>query len=242
VKHQSLMMKPLWRVTRSAVLVMALALVGLRCAAAEACNAYLFPESVADVSLASVRADRLPMQLDDEGCPSADSRCAGRAYLVAGNTVLVASAHGIYRCVAYSNGKTQTTGWVVGDGLAPLPAPATTGEWAGRWTRLQGDAAFTIRKRGSAYVASGLATYAVHAGNVRTGTADGTLRMDGAIASLTDDSGDPGSPCRVQFRQFGAWLLVNDGATDDANSSCGGMGVTFNGIYRRLPSASGKTR
>jgi hypothetical protein len=214
----------------------------LQYAAAEACNAYLFPQSVADVTLATVHADRLPLQRDDEGCPSADSKCAGRAYLVAGNQVLVAATHGGYRCVAYWNGKQQTTGWVVADSLIPTPVPAVEGDWVGTWTRIQGDAAFTIRKRGGQYVASGLATYAVRASNVRTGAADGTLHINGSIATLTDNSMDPTLPCKVQFRQFGARLLVNDGATDDANSSCGGMGVTFNGIYQRTPAAAGKSR
>jgi len=36
------------------------------------------------------------------------------------------------------------------------------------------------------------------------------------------------------MKQVGLWLLINDGATDDANSGCGGMGVTFNGIYQRV--------
>jgi hypothetical protein len=95
----------------------------------------------------------------------------------------------------------------------------------------------TIRKRARQYLASGLATYALRPDNLRTGTADGTLHVTpsafGVVARFTQNAGDPTSECKVTLKQLGPWLLINDGATDEANSGCGGMGVTFNGIYRR---------
>lgn len=100
----------------------------------------------------------------------------------------------------------------------------------------------TIRTRNRQYLASGLATYAVGPENVRTGTADGALQVrssaSGAVASFTQNAGDPTSSCTVTMKRLGPLLLINDGATDDANSGCGGMGVTFNGIYQRTPTQS----
>ena len=228
---------------RFLMLAAPLCLMALTHAAAQSCNAYLFPQSVSDVSVASVRADRLPVLRDDAGCPVAGSRCEGKAYLVSGNQVLVTAGQGGYQCAAYLNGKRQTTGWVARSALTPVPPPAPEGDWADTWKRVQGDAVLTIRRRAGQYMASGVATYAVQPDNVRTGTAEGTLRMStsatGAVASFTQNAGDPTASCKVTLKQLGPWLLVNDGASDDANSGCGGMGVTFNGIYQRTLHAAG---
>jgi len=211
-------------------------------AAATSCNAYLFPQSVTDVSLATVRVDRLPILHDADGCPAATSKCEGRAYLVSGNQVLVSGTEGTYRCIAYFNGRQQTTGWVANDTLTLSPSTVVEGAFADVWKRVQGDAVITIRKRAGQFIASGFATYAVRPGNVRTGTADGTLRVtsspSGVVASFSQNAGDPTSECTVTMKQIGPWLLVNDGATEDTNSGCGGMGVTFNGIYRRTKHAT----
>ena len=203
--------------------------------AADSCNAYLFPQSVSEVALARVRVNRLPVLQDLDGCAGAGNRCESKAYLVNGNEVLIAAIQGEYRCIAYFNGKRQTTGWVANEGLAPMPARSSQVDWAGSWKRVQGDAVMTIRMRSREYVASGLATYAVGPDNVRTGSADGSLQItSAAVASLTQNGDDPTSTCKVTMKQVGLWLLINDGATDDANSGCGGMGVTFNGIYQRV--------
>lgn len=222
-----------------------LCLLSAERATAEGCNAYLFPQAVAGVSLAAVRSDRLPILRDDDGCPAAGSKCVGRAYLVKGNQVFVSNTQDGYRCVAYFNGNRQTTGWVRSDGLTSVsPPPAPEGDWADVWKRIQGHAVVTIRKLPGQYIASGIATYSVGRDNVRTGTADGTLHVTtsatGAMASFTQNAGDPTSACTVVLKQLGPWLLVTDGATDDANSGCGGMGVTFNGIYQRTLHGNGR--
>jgi len=221
----------------SFLLAASLCLLAVGHAVAESCNAYLFPQSVTDLSVATVRVDHLPILRDDDRCPAAGTKCEGKAYLVRGNQVLVTGTQGRYRCAAYWSGKRQTTGWVASDALTPAPMPALEGDWADTWKRVQGDAVLTIRRRAGQYAASGIATYAVQPDNVRTGAADGTLRVitsaTGAIASFTQNADDPTARCTVTMRQVGPWLLVNDGASDDANSGCGGMGVTFNGIYQR---------
>jgi hypothetical protein len=75
--------------------------------------------------------------------------------------------------------------------------------------------------------------------NVRTGVAEGklifaTTSSGVRLATFGDAGADRTQVCRVQLRQFGPWLLVDDGVTDNSNSACGGLGVTLNGIYRRL--------
>jgi hypothetical protein len=49
------------------------------------------------------------------------------------------------------------------------------------------------------------------------------MGTDGAIAYQAAAPGD----CAVRLRRAGKWLLVDD------NDNCGGMNVTFDGIYTR---------
>jgi len=203
---------------------------------AQNCNAYLFPQSVAEVSMATVHEDRVNFLRDGEGCPAAGSSCEGKAYLVAGDQVLIAESNSGYRCATFFEGKRSTTGWIASSALAPLPLPIPTGDWRGRWKRIRGDAALTIQRRDVQYFASAFTTYAVTPDNIRTGVARGRLHLDPSSASVAhfgEGGNDPGS-CKVTLRRIGAWLLVNDGASEDANSGCGGMGVTFNGVYRHI--------
>ena len=207
-------------------------------AVAEGCNAYLFPSSVAEVTLARVQPARLPILVDGDGCPAAGTSCDSKSYLVAGDQVLVSGAHGAYRCATFISARKQSTGWIASAAVVPLPQPKTPDTWSGLWKRQQGHASLTIRKQGAGCFASGLATYAVSPTNVRTGVASGRLKESsfpwGIVARFGIDGSDQTPPCTVEIRQIGPWLVVNDGATEDANSACGGMGVTFNGVYQRV--------
>jgi hypothetical protein len=208
-------------------------------ASAERCSAYLFPASVTEVWGAKVIVPLASIFSDDTGCPKAGESCKGKAYLVAGDAVFAGGRHGQYRCIAFFHAGRQTTGWVESRSLTSSPEPPAGGDWNGNWKRLQGNATVTIRKHGAVYAAEALATYAVSKDNVRTGAAEGKLIFTSTpsgvrLATFGDAGADRTQVCRVQLRQFGPWLLVDDGVTDDSNSACGGMGVTLNGIYRKL--------
>lgn len=199
---------------------------------AQSCQAYLFPYVVGDVTLATVKTPREPILRDEEGCPGKGISCASYAYLVQGDRVMVAHAQSGYRCVAFFNGRRQTTGWVRQEALDPAaPAPANAA-WIGNWARQSGKAQIVIRKQGSDLYATATATLAVSRDNVRTGGAEGRLTVQGSNASF-GEAGDRSTVCRVHARLLEDLLLADDGATDDSNSSCGGMGVSLNGIYRR---------
>ncbi|NUQ28989.1 MAG: hypothetical protein HOQ35_10810 [Acidobacteriaceae bacterium] len=154
------------------------------------------------------------------------------SYLIQGNRVFAAHTQGNYRCIAFLNGKRQTTGWVRQEALIPIPLTAANTTWQGTWIRQAGDAEIVIRKQGSGLYATASATLAVSRDNVRTGGAKGKLDLQRSVASFGEE-GDRATVCRVNVRLLDDVLLADDGATDDANSSCGGMGVSLNGIYRR---------
>lgn len=216
---------------------------------AQQCSSYLFPLDVAAITSARVSGPRVAI-LDDNVCTVLTSSCTSKAYLLQNDVVLRAPlTRDGYTCIAFFNGKRQTTGWVESKKLTASPTPVVQGDWAGQWKRMSGDSVITIRRTSTgSYSADALATYAVTSDNVRTGAAEGTLKVTTTsegiqIASFGDAGADRTMVCRVQLRQYGAWLLADDGATEDSNSACGGMGVTLNGIYQRQatnPKTSGK--
>lgn len=208
---------------------------------AQGCRSELFPIDVTSVTSAKVNVQKAPV-LDGDVCSMLSDTCKSKAYLLQNDMVLRTSmTRDGYACIAFFNGKRQTTGWVKSTNLTQSPMPSTQGDWAGHWKRLTGGSDITVRRsKNGTYQAEALATYAVTADNVRTGTAQGTLtiapvRAGISIARFGDTGADRTTVCRVQLRQFGAWLLADDGATDDSNSACGGMGVTLSGIYQRMP-------
>ena len=74
----------------------------------------------------------------------------------------------------------------------------------------------------------------VKRGGVNVGELEGEMAADGAGLSfgmgddktLSYEEADD-SECKVQMRRLGPYLLVRD------NNNCGGMNVSFTGVYRR---------
>ena len=61
------------------------------------------------------------------------------------------------------------------------------------------------------------------ANDFHNGTFDGEVAPQADMLDFIDD----GSGCHVQMQRIGPWLLVGD------NGGCGGVGVSFQGLYRR---------
>jgi hypothetical protein len=179
------------------------------------------------------------------GCPDPSPACRERAYLVTGDAVILGKRRGGFVCAAYRSGTNESgrTGWIPAEAvsIAP-PPPVTRDDWLGTWTR----AAARIRvepgtKPGSLTVA-GDAIWGmgdpdrVSRGGIHTGEFAGTVTPAGdAVSFAVGESGalpvEAGSAddCKVWLRRIGAWLVVDD------NFACGGVNVTFRGVYRRQP-------
>jgi hypothetical protein len=195
------------------------------------CGAELFPLDLSGVAFAQVTAERLPVLHDPETCGRAQGLCPSKAYLVRGDRVIAAQTLDGFRCVAFVGPRGQTTGWVRPDALAPVDTPAS-GDWAGTWARRTGQSTLTIMARGGRYRVSAEAFgRGADPDNIRTGGAEGPLTVTGDRAKAVDTR--TGEACVLQLRRLGPYILANDAASDDANSPCGGMGVTMNGIYLR---------
>jgi hypothetical protein len=184
--------------------------------------------------------------LAQAGCPDASPSCAARGYLVPGDRVILAQRAGGYVCAAYPHAKTDddTIGWLPEAAVTAEPATSVaTGDWLGTWTQIEAEVAIKPGKAPGALAMRGDATWGggdpdrVRRGGVHTGEFEGEVKPTGATASFAIgtmgavpvEKGES-TDCKVWMRRVGPWLVVDD------NLACGGMNVTFKGIYRRTAS------
>ncbi len=198
-------------------------------------------------------ADRVPFLKGSDGaanCPDASPACAGRAFVVAGDPVIVTGQDGDFSCATFTGAGAKmasTSGWLpharLKDAAAADPVNAATA-WAGSW-RSGDEKQITIRSASGGRIAvSGDATYGaddpgrVQRGAVNSGQISATVPVsNGAAAFAMDDDGatkpfdaklpNDSDVCRVKLWRLGSYLVAAD------NVRCGGMNVTFTGVYRR---------
>jgi hypothetical protein len=184
------------------------------------------------------RSERTP------ACPSAESACRLKAYLVPADEVLVDAADGAYVCAVFkSQGGTETRGWLPRAALqiAP-PEPAPARQWDGKWERDR-EAQIVIKSHQDEVEVSGNAMWGsydrqrVKRGAVHVGELNGKGRPRGhtlAIGYDPDRSGFPPAKdaapdsCAAKLELYGRYLVVED------DGLCGGLNVSFTGIYVRV--------
>ena len=198
-----------------------------------------------DLSVAQVvgEAPRVPFVRGADGangCPNATDACRDRAYLVPGDQVIAGAVGRGFTCVNYVGAKGgDRAGWVSSANVRRQPTPAAEGAgWNGTWKRPE--AVIEIKSAGGGRTRiEGSATFGaadpdrVRRGAVNTGEFEADVVASGAEVAfdvadkgtLAVDKGEEGD-CKVWMRRLGPYLLVDD------DGACGGMGVTFHGIYR----------
>jgi hypothetical protein len=169
---------------------------------------------------------------DSAKCP-ADASCAEKAYVVAGDQLLASKEYGGWVCAWYFSKKHEYVGWIRPTVSTPLPAhPPALADWKGDWTGWA-DVTLEPKPDGSIYV-TGTAIWSGGNGNVHDGELDDTAKPVGNRLEIGDAKEE--YACHVVFQLIGGYLLAND------SGYCGGVNVSFSGVYRRSakPSAARK--
>jgi hypothetical protein len=184
-------------------------------------------------------------------CPAMGETCQRKGFVVPGDVVLavVPKTPEPFTCVSYvSPGARRVKGMFRGtDGYLPagalkeVPAAAPQpGEWLGKWSRdAEADIVISTLPGGKLKV-KGEATFGaldpgrVQRGAVNIGELEGEVAPKGNMIPLgegydgTKPFGDDRAECRAKLRLYGRYLVVED------NGGCGGMNVSFTGIYVQL--------
>jgi hypothetical protein len=179
------------------------------------------------------------------GCPNDTAACRAKEYLVANDRVVVTALRGAYACATFTGGAPN---FAATAGLLPLNAlvdtpQAAEGDWTGAWHSGEEQEIDIETAANGAIAIEGNATFGgsdperVARGAVNVGQISATLTpANGKAAFSVGDDGeaapydaDPGddSVCRVRLWRLGPYLVAAD------NLVCGGMNVTFTGVYGR---------
>ena len=176
-------------------------------------------------------------------CPSPESTCRLKAFLVPGDEVLINTTEGSYVCATF---KAQSG--IVTRGLLPRaalqvvpPEQVSAQKWDGKWRR-DLEVEIVIESRKEQVKVSGRATWGssdpqrVKRGAVNTGELSGSGKPRGQVLAIGYDPDRSGFPppedaasdiCAAQLEMYGRYLVVED------NGRCGGLNVSFTGLYVR---------
>ena len=203
-----------------------------RAADAVQCRNGNFLMQEATFGIASViGAPRIYFRLDTPPCPDDSVRCRDRAYLVPGDTVVTGAASGRYVCVYFPIRYGGGAGYVRRDEFKSLPLPASVplAAWTGTWR--DGDDSIVLRAAAGTLTASGEAYWPsahpppkLRPGGPNVGDMSGTAAPNGNTVVFGDN--DP-AECKVTLTLLPPFLLAID------NKNCGGMNVSFTGVYRK---------
>ena len=227
-------MKTLW--VRLPLLLLALLCPGARSPAqvegnpANWCRNGAFTRDSEEFKLARVngaRGARAYFSGEEEGCPGASAKCRQKAYLVPGDEVLTSRTFGDWVCAWYQPARgPETVGWLPADRLsvAEPDARPPLAAWLGAWGFYSNSLRLSRGRQAGALQIAGDATWVgVNPGNVHVGEVSGEAVPAGHVLNVGAGDDD----CRLTLRLVGPYLVASD------NKQCGGVNVTFDGVYRR---------
>ena len=187
---------------------------------------------------------------EQAGCPNGSAACAMRAFVVGGDAVVVTATAGDYACVTFTGPgpKAVSTSGLLLRARLGVPSPETpvnlSAAWAGTW-RSGDEQTITIQpKPDGRIVVNGEASWGGHdpdrvkRGGVNVGDLAAEVSIDGGVVAFAIDDDGTTKPfdklpadsdvCRVKLWRLGPYLVAAD------NLRCGGMNVTFTGVYRKI--------
>lgn len=193
------------------------------------CRNGIFAVQNHEVGIGRITAGKRAFFFNDlDGCPSSDSRCVLKSYLVTGDEVITGRAFGHYLCVYYPK-KGGIAGWLDASRVRRShvrPDPPLSA-WLGRWSDYGNPVVRFYTRKGKLMARADAAwpefnpPRDIAPGGPHVGEIDEPVRRSGNRAYAPE--------CGVTFTLLGDFLV---GA--DPKMQCGGVNVSFSGVYRRL--------
>jgi hypothetical protein len=195
------------------------------------CRNGSFPAQEVKFGLARViGGPRTYLRSDTGPCPNDTVACRSHSYVVPGDVVLTGMTIGAYACVLFPGAAGGSSGYVRRDEIMPeqLPSVIPLTVWRGTWR--DGDNTIVLHIHdarlavsGEAYWPSAHPSPRFRPGGPNVGDLSGTaMPSDNTIVVGEDPLG-----CSAIIRLLPPYLMVLD------NKNCGGLNVSFTGVYRR---------
>lgn len=169
-----------------------------------------------------------------EGCPAPTAACRRKGYVVAGDRLVAWEVEGRLTRVTYlaPGSDRPSEGWIETAALRRVPlASPHAADWIGGWTGWDSEIEITRGAKPGTFHFGGNATWGGHdpervkIGAINFGMFGADVPAPRGDSLALADSDEP--DCRIALRLLGPYLLVRD------NDRCGGLNVSFTGVYRR---------
>lgn len=232
---------------RSNIALATSVLLSLIASRVEACTDPTDPAQFGALQIAQIKSSAGRAHFYDAACDAGAKgleACRRKAYVQPGDVVLIGDIHDTTACATFVDKKGRaTSGIIKASTVEPVRGAdqSTRRAFVGRWVREEAE--ISVTAKGPALAFKGEATYgskdpqrvargAVNSGNIDF-TADpasnrlsvGLSGPDGATAVAKDKVA--ATDCQLDMIVLGPYLVVKD------NMQCGGMNVSFTGVYRR---------
>jgi hypothetical protein len=188
------------------------------------CRNGAFPKDSEDFRVAKIKAakgERVYFFDDDRNCPN-DQNCRRKAYLIDKDEVLISRTFGNYFCAWYQPRKgSEVVGWLPKDKIDfPVANSDNFASWLGDWTFYDNALKISRGEKPDSLRVSGNALWKGRSDNLHVGEVDSTgMPDDKQFMRLTDGI------CEIRLYLVSRYLVVAD------NNECGGMNVSFSGVY-----------
>ena len=197
------------------------------------CRDGFFTRDSKDFTTATIKAGKTKRAYfhsdEKEDCPKS-AGCRTKTYLVEGDVVVVNRKRDRFACAWYTPPKgSPTVGWIETSDLhfGEMLVDVSPEAWAGEWTFGKSSIEFTPAAEKGFLNVSGNATWEGIGANVHVGEIEGTYSPKDGLIEYSE--GNDEYDCRMTMRLLGTHLIVAD------NLQCGGVNVTFSGVYKKTP-------
>lgn len=213
--------------------------------AARACNDETDPAMFEALQVAAIKRSAGRVYFHEPTCDAGAKgleACRRKAYVMPGDVVLIGGVYDTTACATFVDKEGRaTSGIIKGDAVEHVASSddKRAASLVGHWVREEAE--IEIASRGQEYSVLGEATYGardpnrVARGAVNLGRIDFRARpttsrisaglKDGKVAVPKAEA--QSSDCQLDMIALGPYLVVKD------NMQCGGMNVSFTGVYRR---------
>ena len=196
------------------------------------CRNGFFPRESSEYKLAKntgKKGERIYFYGDDENCPNGKN-CRLKSYVIPGDEVIVSRNYGKFSCSWFQPKKgAETVGWIETDKLnfSETNQNSEIQDWLGEWNYgKESSISIGKSKKNGFFNVKGDSYWDGGNGNVHVGEIEETVKPDGNILKIGETDTEEYA-CKVTMRLIGRFLVVSD------NLNCGGLNVSFSGVYQR---------
>lgn len=197
------------------------------------CRNGLFPRENVDYMLGKIKGkkgEKIYFYSDfEEDCPN-NKNCRLKSYVIPNDEVIISRKFGNFACAWFQPKKgSETVGWIPLGKLDFISSAQSAGKaaWTGKWKFYDSDINIAATGKTDVYKITGNAFWhGLNKDNIHIGDLDGEAKLAETILKYGEDDADEYA-CKVTMRLLDRFMIVSD------NNNCGGVNVSFSGVYRK---------